>query len=195
MKICIVGSQCVGKSTFISDILKEFPQFSTPTFTYRDAIREAGVENNINRKTNKQSQKLIFDALAEEIKRAGINTILDRSVMDAVAYSVWPTRYSGELTDITDQFVNNMFESATELMDMYDWIVYIPADDTIKIEDDNLRDTDPVYRKQIAEIFEELLLLDIEDPNFYKYGYKVVIVSGSRTERIKQFKELIQSII
>lgn len=194
MKIAICGAQCVGKSTFIEDVIAEMPEFTRPTYTYRDAIRDAGVADKINRKTCEESQTIIFQALAREIVNAGPNTILDRSVMDAVAYTIWPVRYTPGQTDITVAFIQKMREHTVEFMQMYDLIVYIPADENIKLEDDNLRDIDPEYRKQMAEIFEELLLLKVDDPNFDKYGYKVVTASGTREERVAQLKFYIKSI-
>jgi len=157
MKIAFVGTQCVGKSTFIEDVCKAFPEFSRPTWTYRDAIKEAGIENEINQKTCIASQKLIFDAVCEEARRAPENSLLDRSVMDAVAYTIWPGLYGDNETDITPQAIKNMRNTATEMMSFYDLVVYIPIDESIALEDDNFRDTDPEYRRQMAKIFKDYL--------------------------------------
>lgn len=195
MKIALVGSQCVGKTTFIEDIIEACPQFSRETYTYRDAIKEAGVENKINRKTCAESQRIIFNALAECVKRAEPFTILDRSVMDAVAYTTYPVlRASKTYTDITQKMLDNMTRTAIEVMNEYDLIVYIPVDENIAIEADTFRDVDPQYRLDMAKIFEDLLLLDIEDPLFDKYGYKVATISGTREERVSLFKELITTL-
>jgi len=194
MKITVVGAQCTGKTTFINDIIDAFPQFVREEYTYRDAIKDAGIENNINRKTNQESQRIIFNALAECAKRAKPYTILDRCVMDAVAYTIWPEQYSDEETDITPQMIRNMHNTAVEVMDEYDLIIFIPADENISLEDDKFRDIDPEFRRQMTKIFEELLILEIEDPNFDKYGYKVVTISGTREERIADFTEFIKAV-
>lgn len=181
MIVAVVGSQCTGKSTLIGDIIDASPEFVKPTWTYRDAIREAGVENEINRKTNINSQKIIFDALASEVDRAEPYTILDRCVMDAVSYTVWPGLYGDEPTDITPKAIANMLATAREKMEKYDLILYIPVDESIELDDDDFRDVDPIYRLQMAEIFEQFLLMDsIDNPDFDKYGYKVAVVEGSR---------------
>lgn len=195
MKVAICGAQCVGKSTFIEDIIAAMPEFTRPEYTYRDAIKDAGVEDKINRKTCEESQKIIFQALAREIVAAGPNTILDRSVMDSVAYTIWPVRYKPGETDITVDLIQLMKKHVVEFMEMYDLIVYIPVDESIPLKDDTFRDTDPEYRTQMAEIFEELLLLPIDDPNYDKYGYKVVTVSGTPEERVAQFKSHIKNVI
>jgi len=113
--------------------------------------------------------------------------------MDAVAYTIWPGLYGDNETDITPQAIKNMRNTATEMMSFYDLVVYIPIDESIALEDDNFRDTDPEYRRQMAKIFEGLLIQDIDDPNFDKYGYKVATISGTREERVNQFKEYIKA--
>lgn len=192
MKIAIVGSQCVGKSTFIKDILSENKQFSTSNYSYRDAVKEENIEENINRKTTLRSQKVIFSALADEVQFCADNIILDRCVIDAVAYSIWPTIYDTDNTDITEAHIELFKKEAENVLDLYDLIIYIPVDESIKLEDDNFRDVDPEYRLQMATIFEDLLILDIEDPAFDKYGYKVVSISGNREKRLQDFSELIK---
>lgn len=195
MKIAVVGSQCVGKSTFIADVIKACPELSSPTWTYRDAIKEAGIEKKINQKTCIASQKIIFDAICEETKRSPNNTIHDRSVMDAVVYTTWPvTKAKKTYTDITQSAVDAMKRTADGMMWHYDLIVYIPVDESIALTNDEFRDTDPVYRKEVADIFENLLILDFDDPNFDKYGYKVVSISGTREERVADFKEFIKTL-
>lgn len=194
MKIAIVGAQCVGKSTFIDDIIAACPQFSRETYTYRDAIKDAGIQENINRETNQESQRIIFNAIADAHKKAEPYTILDRSVMDAVAYTIWPGQYGEKPTDITPQMINNMKKTADVLMSLYDMIVYIPVDNSIALEEDQFRDVDPEYRLEMAQIFEDLLIFDIEDPLFDKYGYKVATIYGTREERVVEFKELIKSL-
>lgn len=194
MKVAICGTQCIGKSTFIDDIIKELPQFKKPSYTYRDAIRDAGIEGQINRKTCQESQKIIFEALVKEVEASGQFTIHDRSIMDNVAYSTWPLKYDKENTDITQLFVTSSRSAAKKIMDHYDLIVYIELDDSIPIEDDQFRDVDPNYRRQMAKIMETLYLPPIDSPDFDKYGYKVITVSGSRQERVEKFKEIIKAL-
>ena len=40
MKICVTGTACQGKTTYISDFLKNWTMYKTPEKTYRDAIKE-----------------------------------------------------------------------------------------------------------------------------------------------------------
>jgi hypothetical protein len=193
MKIAVVGTQCVGKTTFIDDVIAAVPELSKPAYTYRDAIKKAQIENKINRETCAESQGIIFDAVVNEGQMSPPNTIHDRSVMDAVAYTMWPIEYGTKETDITPKMVENMTKTAVRLMGLYDLIVYIPPVDDIEIEDDEFRDTNPDYRMQMAKLFEDLLIFDFDDPLFDKYGYKVATISGTREERVAAFKEILNT--
>lgn len=184
----------MGKTTFIEDVIKAIPGLTVPSYTYRDVVKEKGIEKKINRKTCKESQRIVFDAIDQCTKSAPDNSVIDRSVMDAVAYTTWPTRHNKGKSDITPQFAAAQRRKAVKLMDELDLIVYIPATDDIPIEEDNLRDTNLEYRDQMAKIFEELLILDIDDPLFDKYGYKVVVISGTREERVADFKQFTQAL-
>ncbi len=88
-----------------------------------------------------------------------------------------------------------MKNSAIEFMELYDLIIYIPIDESIKLKDDNFRDVDPIYRKEMALIMDSLYIIPFDDPGFDKYGYKVAIISGSRKERVASFKEYIKALI
>ena len=63
-KIGIIGTQCVGKSTLIEDMMLQWPQLSRPDKTYRDLIKEKNLP--INKNGTKESQGLILDYLVEE---------------------------------------------------------------------------------------------------------------------------------
>jgi len=194
MKIAVCGTQCVGKSTLIDDMLAQMPEFKKPTFTYRDAIKNAGLTDKINRKTCTDSQRIIFNAVVKEIQESTPYTIHDRSVLDAVAYTEWPTRYDQEDTDISKSDVRKMKKAACEYMELYDLIIYIPIDESIDLKSDDLRDVNPEYRRQMAKIMDSLYLPVFESIQFDKYGYKVLTVSGSREERLTAIKEQINAI-
>ena len=64
MKISIVGTSCMGKSTYIKDFLKEWPMYKTPEKTYRDVIKEKGLV--INELGNEESQRIILNVLVDQ---------------------------------------------------------------------------------------------------------------------------------
>lgn len=185
MKIAFVGTANTGKTTFINDIIKEFPIFHKSKFTYRDAIKNSGIQSNINRKTCIESQLIIFNALCDEVINADDNTLLDRCVIDALAYTIWPNKYSKDETDITNRMIDIMMGTTKKMIDLYDLIVYIPIDVDIEVISDNFRDTDLTYRKQIDDIFNEILF---NEDLFDIFGYKVITITGSREDRVDQFR-------
>ena len=190
-RICVVGAQNTGKTTFIKDIISEFPKYTTPTFTYRDVIKADGGQllEQINENTNIHAQTILFNAVCREFDSATSEyVIFDRSPMDAVAYTYWPIVYKADKTDITVEAYEKMRSTAEEYMSRYDLIIYIPVVPEIKIENDLLRSTSPEYRLQMDEIFKDLFLLPLDSPAFRKYGYKVIMISGTREERDRKFK-------
>lgn len=190
MKICVSGAQCVGKSTFINDVVNCYPDLATPVSTYRDAIINAGISDKINRNTNLVSQRLIFNNLRDEIvKNVAPDVIFDRSPMDGVAYSVWSNKFNPK-SDIGHSHIHMMKIEANALMRRYDLILHIPVDETIKLTDDNFRDTDKKYRDQMGKIFVKLLHPTFNSKEFNKWGYKVATIEGSRQERLDRFKML-----
>ncbi len=66
-KIGVIGTQCVGKSTLIEDMMLQWPQLSRPEKTYRDLIKEKNLP--INKDGTKESQGLILDFLVEEASK------------------------------------------------------------------------------------------------------------------------------
>lgn len=195
LKICVVGPQCVGKSTLIDDIINEFPQFTKPAFTYRDAIKSSGIENKINDSTCIESQQIIFNAIKDEIQSSDNYTIHDRSILDAIAYSIWPTLYNADNTDITKEFIEKLYDDAMSVLDEIDLLIYIPVDNSIPLPNRALRNTDIEYRNQMSEIFDDLLICNMSTSEFYKYGYKVAIIEGSRSKRIATFKKIVSTLV
>lgn len=190
MKVCVCGAQNVGKSTFIQDVIQAYPEFRTPSYTYRDAIKEHNLGNKINRNTNFEAQSIILTAVHKEVHHPENQkgyVIHDRSPIDVIAYSTWPYKYKKNETDITEAHLDHMTQMAHLDMEEFDLIIYIPVDDSIKIEEDNLRDTDPEYRYQMDEIFDSLLAYPIYSKIFDEWGYKVVTIQGSRKERVAKF--------
>ncbi len=66
-KIGIIGTQCIGKSTLVEDMMLQWPQLSKPEKTYRDLIKEKNLP--INKDGTKESQGLIIDFLVEEASK------------------------------------------------------------------------------------------------------------------------------
>lgn len=175
MRIAVIGPQNTGKSTFIKDFLEAFPQYSSPTKTYRDFAEEQQLA--INQKTSEASQRAIGDFLFEQTKTfAGEHAIFDRCVIDNWVYTM--SQYlKGE---ISEPFLEETEIRMHEDLQHYDTIFFIPTASGIDYVDDGLRDVDRGYIDHINTLFIDLLLhLRPHIP------HKIVTVSGPRDVRIE----------
>ena len=157
MKIVFVGAPCVGKSTLIENFLKEWPMYKRPEKTYRDIVKQQGLK--INKQGTKESQKIILDALVEEAQQA-IATgdeylVFDRCVVDNIAFTLW--HYAKETPGFTSEFVMDSKTIAAMTLKYFDIIFYLPLRQEISIVDKELRETDPVFREEIDNIFSSLV--------------------------------------
>ena len=60
MRVAVIGTACVGKSTFINDFLDNWKDvYTTPKKTYRDIVIENNLPHSAN--TTKQTQQDILD--------------------------------------------------------------------------------------------------------------------------------------
>lgn len=154
--ISVSGTQCVGKTTFIKDFLAQWPMYSTADKTYRDVIKSEKLK--INKETTQESQKLILEAIVEDVKSAKKDdfVLFDRSPIDNLVYSLWA--YDKNVGDIDDGFVADCIKIARQAIQKLDIMFLIPLtkQHDVKIVEDGLRETDPVYRQEINELFQGL---------------------------------------
>lgn len=151
MKIAVSGSQNTGKSTFIKDFLNAWPMYETPKESYRDVIKEKNLPHS--NEGNEESQRIILDHLIDQCQKysKSDNVIFDRCVLDNLAYSSW-LNLNGK---VSDKFLDESRIIVRETLSMFDIIFFIPLTKaaSIAIEDDGLRNTDPVFREEIDNIF------------------------------------------
>ena len=186
MKISVTSTQNMGKSTYIQDFLKEWPMYKTPEKTYRDVIKEKGLV--INEAGSEESQKIILDALVDQAIEYSKedNVILDRCVLDNLAYTSWLN-----LNDkVSDKFLDESRLIVRETLKLYDILFFFPVSkfNNVPLEQDGLRSTDPQYREEIDMLFKAFqqsylsgdgrVFPSSECPAFIE-------LYGSREERIK----------
>lgn len=151
MKIAVVGSQNTGKTTYINDFLKKWTMYTRPTRSYRDLIKEKNLPRN--EEGTEESQTLILNALVDQAIEYSKkdNVILDRCVLDALAYSTWLC-LNGK---VTEKFLDQQRIIVRETLKLYDILFFIPLTKSAKVEivDDGIRSINPVYREEIDNIF------------------------------------------
>lgn len=195
MKIAIVGTQNMGKSTLINDFLKRWSDYKTDKVSYRDHIKENNLP--INKDTTVDTQESIMNFICESLERNASEEkfIMDRSPYDALVYSIWAN--GKEKEGFTDEFIHRQIDIAREASKAYDIIFYIPIHErnNVEIVEDNLRDTDVKYREEIDNIFKGIfgfLRTDGEVHQHFPFSPffdledcpPVIALYGDREERI-----------
>ena len=196
--VTVIGSQNTGKSTFISDIIKKYENnsiyepFVTDKCDYRKVIEEKNL--SINREGNIESQRIIFNCLADQVINSirnplYKNVIFDRSPIDALVY----TMYLYDQHKVTKEDIKQMSYEMNKYSSLYDTIIYIPLSkcEDIKVVDDKFRDTDLEYRRYVDMLFQKALVFLDRDT----YG-KVIEIYGTREERVERFyKDLSENFV
>ena len=153
-KIGIIGTQCIGKSTLVEDMMLQWPQLSRPEKTYRNLIKEKNLP--INKNGTKESQGLILDFLvAEATKNYGRKKmVFDRTPLDNLAYSFW--LFDKGASDIDEQFLDDSVVKVRNAISHYSILFYLPLieKNNVPLSEKEQRDIDPVYRAEIDVLFD-----------------------------------------
>jgi GTPase SAR1 family protein len=151
MKIAVIGTQNTGKTTYIDDFLKKWTMYKKPETSYRDLIKEKNLPHS--KDGTEETQTLILNALVDQAIEFSKkdNVILDRSVLDVLAYSTWLCLNE----KVSEKFLDQQRIIVRETLKMYDVLFFIPLTKTSKINivDNGTRNVDPIYREEIDNIF------------------------------------------
>lgn len=180
MRIAVVGPQNTGKSTFVRDFIATFPQFSTPTESYRDVVRKHNLQ--INQLTGTESQRHIREFMREQIATAPDNTIFDRCLIDNYMY----TRFGFEKGNVEEAFLRESEAIMHETAGQIDLYLFIPSALSIPLEDDALRDTTPAYVDVVNRTCIEIIFALIRSK-----GIDVEVIGGTREERITAVRAML----
>lgn len=146
-----MGPACSGKTTLINQFLQNWPQYKQSTRTYRDIIKEKNL--SINKNGDRESQKIILDALIEElndsIKSNNENIVFDRCVIDNIVYSLWLYN-AGK---VTEDFIIDCKYKIREAVQKYDIIFYVTRSKDLPLEQREGREIDMQYLQDTENIF------------------------------------------
>ena len=186
MKIAISGTACTGKTTYINDFLKKWTMYETSTTTYREILKEKNLPHSSN--GTEESQKLILNYLVDQAIESSKKdcVILDRCVLDNFVYTSW-LFLNGK---VSEKFLEESRTLTRETLKLYDIIFFIPLTKVapVKLVEDSLRDSDPVYREEIDNIFKAYMgsYLKSDGKVFPSEDCPAVIeIFGNPQERIK----------
>ena len=151
MKIAVIGTTNIGKTTYIKDFLKKWSMYATPDTSYRELLKEKNLPHS--KDATEETQQAILNFLIDQAVSYSKkdNVILDRSVLDVLAYSSWLC-LNGK---VTEKFLDQQRIIIRESLKLYDIIFFIPMTKTapVAIENDGFREIDPTYREEIDNIF------------------------------------------
>lgn len=150
MKIAFMGAANSGKTTLINQFIKNWPQFTLSTNTYRDLIKEKNL--NINKEGTEESQKIILQSLVDEVnsvKDSTQNIVFDRCVIDNLVYSLWLYNYG----KVSQDFIVDCKYKVRDAVTKYDIIFYTPRSKSLKIVEKDTREIDESYIDEIDNLF------------------------------------------
>lgn len=181
MRIAVIGPQNTGKTTFITDFLKEFHHYVTPQETYRDVIESRGLV--VNQKTSLESQKEIRDFMFGQVRHnTEYNIIFDRCLIDNYVYT-YAQYEKGEIAKWFVEETESMMMDTLRLVDMF---LFIPTSVSVPLVDDKTRDITASYIDTINHLFLKTLF-----ELSRKHHITVKVISGTRKERVDQMKKLL----
>jgi hypothetical protein len=157
MRIALIGAHNTGKSTLVENFIKQWPMYKRPDKTYRDIIKEKDLK--LNKEGDKVSQKAILNALVDELQLESTSdnkhVIFDRCTVDNIAYTLW--HYAKDTEGFSAEFIIDSKTIAALALKHLDIIFYLPVRKEIPITAREGRESDPIFREEIDNIFDSLV--------------------------------------
>ena len=153
MKVCVVGTHGVGKTSFASKMFSHAIASGLNTRFIHEVARDCPFGIN-SAMTEQSTQWIISNQIARELfaeSRHPSLTICDRGSFDASMYARAFFKEMGETTE-------SLIRSSLLWSSSYDKIFYIKPCDR-KIVDDGVRDTDIEFQRKVDYQFEEAIRL------------------------------------
>lgn len=189
MRLAISGTASIGKSTLLKDMLKTWPNYTTPDISYRESIKKLNLPHS--KQCTKESQWTILNHIVDTMQKHSDKThiIYDRCTLDNLVYSMWA--FEKQSSDINEAFIEKCIPIVRESLKMLDIIFFIPLTKVapINIEANGMRETDSVYISEIDNIFkafkQQYDLAGDSSPYFPKNDTPAIIeIFGNPEQRI-----------
>jgi hypothetical protein len=169
MRIGLCSTMSCGKTTLIKAIA-ELPQFNNYFIATERSkyLRDLGIP--LNTDSTLEGQTMFLAERVSELFNP--NLLTDRTIIDVIAFT-----NSAQSISSADKNIFQLY--ASKFIPRYDWVFYI-SPEGIPIEDNSIRETDPIYRDKIDKYIRYFIkenFLSIKN-----YG----VLKGSTEERITQ---------
>jgi GTPase SAR1 family protein len=187
MRICVTGTDGIGKSTFIGDMISKWSNYTSPVYGYHDELDDLRDGN-----FTKEKQQLIFDSINETLKQYGKsdNVVYDRGPVDCLVYALYGNNRD---TDCDDEFIESLMEQVKNSLRMIDLMFFIPITKTSTIDiEANAKEKEADYITsdfivEIDNIFKSIYNhWDLKNVPYVIYDDKphVLEIFGSPEERV-----------
>lgn len=179
MKVIFTGAQGVGKTTLL-DILEKCVTFPIKFNYIRNFTRNLAKAGYAINEEGTDATQLAIMHLHKHYAESSENIVMDRCVLDGLAYTIYLSRHGGVTPD-TVKICEQVFE---DCIDKYDVIYYLKPE--FPITGDEYRSNKVQYQSEITDIFEELI---------QKYSVKVVSLTGTVGDRLRGIQDTLGGII
>ena len=187
MRICVTGTDGIGKSTFINDMISKWSTYTSPVYSYHEELDDLRDGN-----FTKDKQQLIFDSINETLKQYGKNdnVVYDRGPIDCLVYALYGNNLN---TSCDDEFIESLMEQVKNSLRMIDLMFFIPITKTSTIDiEANAKEKDADYITsdfivEIDNIFKSIYNhWDLKNVPYVIYDDKphVLEIFGSPEERL-----------
>ena len=185
MRIAFAGTQSVGKTTLIEDLLRAYPSYRAHDEPIRAVANLTG-EPPPAVPTMAAEERLIrfaLDRMNEE--PPGACVLFDRSPVDAYAHAILSMETGG---DVTASFLASMRPLVIQSLKCCDVMVYVPMAPNVGDVHDGFRYLDATSRARVDSILSDVL----ESPSGVAAaaGVPVIRVHGARDARVDQLSAI-----
>jgi len=172
MRIGLVGSHGVGKSTLVGKLLKALPNYTTVEEHSRKVLKGG---NGLNFKTTNTTQQAFYDSYIEMFKNVKEkNLITPRTVIDLLAYSRYFYKHDYKINPCLLVDMEYLVFHNRDWIDLY---CYIPI--RFKQFEENVyregQVSAPEYQKEIDDNIKEI---------FDEFDIPYIVVTGEFDERV-----------
>jgi nicotinamide riboside kinase len=185
MRIAISGTHSVGKSTFVHDFYKKYPEYIFEDEPYRALMDKHEIlfgDNQTQHHINLQLNHCLTHTLSHA---KGEKVIFDRAPTDFIPYSNYTALNAH--TDIDTAFVKSLYERIRPALKHLDLIVFIPIseDYPIELEDDGHRPTEDFYQRWVDKAFKRLYREELNSIMPKEHAPSLIEITGERKKRIE----------
>jgi len=162
MKIAVIGTHCAGKSTLTARIVSGLKSLGIPARLIPELARECPYM--LNHRMTVESQRWLWEnqlrrETEEELKLSHFARpsvlVSDRSVLDPLIYADYMARFTPQAEAAEFQkFLDARIQPALDHFSTYDLVYWChPREDDYAPVDDGFRSIDPLFRKNMDDLF------------------------------------------